>query len=94
MRGGPAAGLALVEAILSCSELAGYHLAHAAQADLYRRLGQIRRHGRAVFEIKELTGRFAVIQSDSVEDAIEWSKRFRKIVGDGESEIVPIMGPQ
>lgn len=44
-------------------------------------------------EAKELTGGFAVIQSDSLEEAIEWSKRFRQIVGDGESEIVPIFGP-
>ena len=29
----------------------------------------------------------------SEEEAIEWSKRFRSIVGDGESEIVRIFGP-
>ena len=45
-------------------------------------------------ELKELTGGFAVIQADSLEEAIEWCKRFRKIVGDGEAEIVPIFGPQ
>ena len=45
-------------------------------------------------ELKELTGGFAVIQADSIEDAIEWSKRFRQIIGEGESEIVPILGPQ
>ncbi|CAN5534752.1 hypothetical protein BH10CHL1_BH10CHL1_35800 [soil metagenome] len=45
-------------------------------------------------ELKELTGGFAVIQADSLEEAIEWCKRFRKIVGEGESEIVPIFGPQ
>jgi RNA polymerase sigma-70 factor (ECF subfamily) len=38
MRDGPAAGLALVEAILARGDLADYHLAHAARADLYRRL--------------------------------------------------------
>jgi hypothetical protein len=36
---------------------------------------------------------FAVIQAESLEEAIEWCKRFRQIVGDGESEIVPILGP-
>jgi len=39
MRDGPAAGLALIEAILSRGELKNYHLAHAARADLCRRLG-------------------------------------------------------
>jgi RNA polymerase sigma-70 factor (ECF subfamily) len=40
MRDGPAAGLALVDAILARGDLADYHLAHAARADLCRRLGQ------------------------------------------------------
>jgi RNA polymerase sigma-70 factor (ECF subfamily) len=39
MRDGPEEGLVLIDAILSHGELADYHLAHAAQADLYRRLG-------------------------------------------------------
>ena len=45
-------------------------------------------------EVKELMGGFAVIQAKSLEEAIEWCKRFRNIVGDGESEIVPIYGPE
>ena len=40
MRDGPAAGLALVEAILARGDLKDYHLAHAARADLCRRLGE------------------------------------------------------
>ena len=40
MRDGPAAGLALVDAILARGELGDYHLAHAARADLCRRLGR------------------------------------------------------
>jgi RNA polymerase sigma-70 factor (ECF subfamily) len=40
MRDGPAAGLALIEAILARGDLAQYHLAHAARADLYRRQGK------------------------------------------------------
>lgn len=40
MRDGPAAGLALIDAILSRGELANYHLAYAARADLCRRLGR------------------------------------------------------
>jgi RNA polymerase sigma-70 factor, ECF subfamily len=41
MRDGPAAGLEAVDAILARGELDGYHLAHAARADLLRRLGRI-----------------------------------------------------
>jgi hypothetical protein len=44
-------------------------------------------------ELKELTGGFAVIDVPSLDEAVEWSKRFREIVGDGESEIVPVLGP-
>ena len=40
MRDGPAAGLALIDAILARGDLADYHLAHAARADLCRRLGK------------------------------------------------------
>ena len=40
MRDGPGAGLALVDAILARGELADYHLAHSARADLCRRLGR------------------------------------------------------
>jgi RNA polymerase sigma-70 factor (ECF subfamily) len=40
MRDGPAAGLALIDAILTRGELADYRLAHAARADLCRRLGR------------------------------------------------------
>lgn len=40
MRDGPAKGLALVDKLLASGELATYHLAHAARADLCRRLGK------------------------------------------------------
>jgi RNA polymerase sigma-70 factor (ECF subfamily) len=40
MRDGPAKGLELVDALLASDELAHYHLAHAARADLCRRLGK------------------------------------------------------
>jgi hypothetical protein len=45
-------------------------------------------------EVKELTGGFAVVQTETWEEALEWCKRFRKIVGDGETEIVPLFGPE
>ena len=40
MRDGPAPGLALIDAILARGDLANYHLAHSARADLCRRLGR------------------------------------------------------
>ena len=39
MRDGPEAGLSLINAILARGDLDGYYLAHAARADLCRRLG-------------------------------------------------------
>ena len=38
-------------------------------------------------EAKELIGGFALIQAKSKEEAIEFTKRFRKVAGDGETEI-------
>jgi RNA polymerase sigma-70 factor (ECF subfamily) len=49
MRDGPAAGLALVDAILGRGDLGGYHLSHAARADLLRRLGR-RDEARQAYE--------------------------------------------
>jgi len=40
MRDGPLVGLAHIDAILTRGELETYHLAHAARADLCRRLGR------------------------------------------------------
>ena len=38
-------------------------------------------------ETKEVVGGFALFQVKSKEEAIEWTKRFLKLAGDGESEI-------
>jgi len=40
MRDSPERGLALIDAILARGDLQDYHLAHAARADLFRRLGR------------------------------------------------------
>ena len=40
MRDGPSVGLALIDALLARGDLENYHLAHAAHADLCRRLGK------------------------------------------------------
>ena len=49
MRDGPLAGLTLIDAILARGDLAGYHLAHSARADLCRRLGRTA-EARAAYE--------------------------------------------
>jgi hypothetical protein len=36
-------------------------------------------------ELKELLGGWAVLQVKSLDEAIEWCKRFRQIIGDGET---------
>ncbi len=45
-------------------------------------------------ELKELMGGWAVIRASSLDEAIEWCKKFRLIIGEGESEIVPIYGAE
>ena len=49
MRDGPLAGLTLIDAILARGDLADYHLAHSARADLCRRLGRTA-EARAAYE--------------------------------------------
>ena len=41
MRDGPAAGLALIDAILARGDLQDYQFAHSARADCCRRLGRV-----------------------------------------------------
>ncbi len=48
MHEGPAAGLALIDAIVARGELRDYHLVHSARADLLRRLGR-REEARAAY---------------------------------------------
>jgi RNA polymerase sigma-70 factor, ECF subfamily len=50
MRDGPEAGLSLIDAILARGDLIDYHLAHAARADLCRRLGR-KADARASYEM-------------------------------------------
>ena len=49
MRDGPSAGIALIDAILTRGDLRNYHLAHAARADLCRRLRKTA-EARAAYE--------------------------------------------
>jgi RNA polymerase sigma-70 factor (ECF subfamily) len=72
MRDGPEAGLGLIDALLARGDLADYYLAHAARADLLRRLGRKEEarvaYGRALElarqepERRFLEGRLAQLQ--------------------------------
>jgi RNA polymerase sigma-70 factor (ECF subfamily) len=56
MADGPAAGLALVEALAAAPELRAYHLLHATRADLLRRLGRRIEAAQSYREALALTG--------------------------------------
>jgi RNA polymerase sigma-70 factor (ECF subfamily) len=55
MRDGPEAGLALIDTLLARKELSGYRLAHAARADLCRRLGKAAQARAAYLRALQLT---------------------------------------
>jgi RNA polymerase sigma-70 factor (ECF subfamily) len=55
MRDGPAAGLGLIDAILERGDLQDYYLAHAARADLCRRLGRVEEARASYRRALELT---------------------------------------
>ncbi|WP_439889350.1 RNA polymerase sigma factor [Pseudomonas sp. MBLB4123] len=74
MRDGPRAGLAQIEAILQRGELTDYHLAHAALADLHRRLGQ-RAQAREAY-------RQALALSQQAPDRRFLERRLRELSGD------------
>jgi hypothetical protein len=44
-------------------------------------------------EAKELVAGFALLQTESMEEAIELTKKFIQVAGDGETEIRQIYGP-
>jgi hypothetical protein len=45
-------------------------------------------------ETKEVSGGFAILEARSREDAIEITRRFLKVAGDGLTELHQIMGPE
>jgi hypothetical protein len=45
-------------------------------------------------EAKELTGGWALVDVADKAEAVSWAKRFRAIVGDGESTIRQTFGPE
>ena len=42
-------------------------------------------------EAKEIVGGWALMEAPTMEEAIEWAKRFRSIAGDGESRLRPVL---
>jgi hypothetical protein len=44
-------------------------------------------------EAKELVGGWALMETRDVDEAVEWTKRFLTIAGDGESTIRQVYGP-
>jgi hypothetical protein len=85
----------------------GKFIGEAIQAGVLVTTGTLRRNGTRLrlsggkftvtdgpfIELKELLGGFAVLEVNSLDEAIAWSKRFLQIVGGGESEIVQLIGP-
>jgi RNA polymerase sigma-70 factor (ECF subfamily) len=55
MSDGASAGLALIDAILARGDLADYHLAHAARADMCRRLGRMAEARASYYQALALT---------------------------------------
>jgi RNA polymerase sigma-70 factor (ECF subfamily) len=66
MRDGPAEGLLLIDALLARGDLGDYHLAHAARADLCRRLKKFE-EARAAYERA-----LALVQVEPERRFLEW----------------------
>jgi hypothetical protein len=83
-------------------EAMGKFIGEAMQAGVVVATGTLKRRGKRLklsdgkftvtdgpfIELKELLGGFAVLDVQSLDEALEWSKRFLSIIGSGESEIV------
>jgi hypothetical protein len=45
-------------------------------------------------EAKELVGGWALLECRDKEEAVEWSKRFLGVLGNGEVRVRPVFGPE
>src|SRR5579875_2355978 len=45
-------------------------------------------------EAKELIGGWALMECRDLAEAVEWSKRFVGVIGEGEVRVRPVFGPQ
>ena len=75
MRDGPPAGLELIDAILARGDLADYHLAHAARADLCRRLGRTADAGNPTGGPSRWRGRSRSGVS-SIDASANWAEKY------------------
>ena len=71
MEGGPEAGLDLIDAVAATGDLDGYHLLHAARADLLRRIGS------RVEAAKSYARALALVTNDSERRFLE--RRLREV---------------
>ncbi|MEA2642469.1 MAG: hypothetical protein QOF51_3863 [Chloroflexota bacterium] len=62
-------------------------MASATGARVRRTGGKVTVTDGPFLEAKELIGGFAILNVASREEAIEWTKRFLDVAGDGESEV-------
>jgi RNA polymerase sigma-70 factor (ECF subfamily) len=71
MASGPRSGLALIDALTATGDLDGYHLLHAARADLLRRVGS------STEAAKSYTRALALVTNDSERRFLE--RRLREV---------------
>jgi hypothetical protein len=45
-------------------------------------------------EAKELIGGWALLECRDLNEAVEWSKRFVSVIGEGEVRVRPVFGPE
>jgi hypothetical protein len=45
-------------------------------------------------EAKELVGGWALLECRDLDEAVEWSKRFVSVLGEGEVRVRPVFGPE
>ena len=45
-------------------------------------------------EAKELVGGWAMLECRDQSEAVEWTKRFLSVIGEGETRIRPVFGPE
>jgi hypothetical protein len=45
-------------------------------------------------EAKELVGGWALLECRDLDEAVEWSKRFLAVLGQGEVRVRPVFGPE
>ena len=73
MRDGPVEGLALIDAIFDRGDLADYHLAHSARADLCRRLGRVA-EARASYQQALMRAQQEPARSSTGPATTKWAK--------------------